>query len=111
MASLCRSAAVSVSAVARSAAVRSKILLPKPAPSRRTASLLRRFKQAHLIMAMKKCNGEGKGTLHGVLYLCDQGLLALCAVDSSSFSVVWKTKITFLSLVIMHEAVETDIHF
>ncbi|XP_010939293.1 uncharacterized protein [Elaeis guineensis] len=42
MASLCRSAAVSVSAVARSAAVRSKILLPKPAPSRRTASLLRR---------------------------------------------------------------------
>ncbi|KAG1366712.1 hypothetical protein COCNU_13G005020 [Cocos nucifera] len=42
MASLCRSAAVFSTAVARSAAVRSKILLSRPAPSRRAASLLRR---------------------------------------------------------------------
>ncbi|RZR91967.1 hypothetical protein BHM03_00020167 [Ensete ventricosum] len=39
MASLCRSAAM---AAARSIAVRSKNLLPKPAPSRRAAPIIRR---------------------------------------------------------------------
>ncbi|KAJ8494149.1 hypothetical protein OPV22_015870 [Ensete ventricosum] len=75
MASLCRSAAM---AAARSIAVRSKNLLPKPAPSRRAAPIIRRS------IAPAPGSVESLMPLHSAI--ASARLKSFIAVDSSCWS-------------------------
>nr|XP_009388179.1 PREDICTED: uncharacterized protein LOC103974994 isoform X1 [Musa acuminata subsp. malaccensis] len=75
MASLCRSAAM---AAARSIAVRSKNLLPKPAPSRRAAPIVRRS------IAPALGSVESLMPLHSTI--ASARLKSFIAVDSSCWS-------------------------